>query len=539
MKKLLSILCGLVIVLTGCSGNNDTFVFSVDKPVETMDPINASYKQTYILFSDIFVGLQRVDDSAKLINAGAKSIEVSDDKLVYTIKLRDDMKWVDNTGAEMANVTANDYVTSFKRMVDPDEASVYSYIYEPIKNATAISSGDKKVDDLGVKAIDDNTLQITLEQVTPYFQSMLSFESFVPVASEAVEKYGDEYGTSAETTWYNGPYYVTSYDPNYIISLSKNELYPNADKVEVPKIDFRLNEDSSSRYNAFNSGEIDYAEIDSVEDYAAAKEEGKIEDHLTAYSMYAVLNSNENSVASNSNLRKALSYGFDRSTIAKTAFGDINKPIEYLIPKDMTPVAYDGVEYRDYADDSLIKYDKDKADKYFDAYMKEMGYTSRDQIHLKYLASADANGGNKVAEGVQAFYLQEFGISIDLDIQPFQQFTESRRVGAFDMLVTGWGPDYADPSTYLGIWVTSQIGSQNPSGYSNKEYDELYAKANKEQDLDKRFSEFAKLEQKLVDDGAVIPFYQKNYPYLVSEGYEVPLDLMFNISHEYLKANQS
>ncbi len=533
MKKLFAALFTLVLVLAGCGASSDTFVFTVNAPVETLDPVDASYSQTFSLFSDIYVGAKKIDGEGQLSDGGSTAVEVSPDGLTYTISLKDDMVWVDNTGAEMGNVTANDYVTAYQRMVDPAEASIYSYIFDPILNASAISAGEKEVSELGVKAIDDYTLEITLGYVAPYFESMLAFESFAPVATDAVEQYGADYGTSAETTWYNGAYYVTEYDTDYVISLEKNELYPGADHVELESIDYRLNEDATSRYNAFLNGEVDYAEIVTPEDYSDAKEQGIVTDQLTGYSFYAVLNHDESAATSNENLRKALEYGFDRDTLAESTYGEINETIEYIVPSDMTGAAYDGTEYRDYASDSLVTYDKAKANEYFDAYMEDMGYTDRGQIEISFLAS-DAPQSAKLAEVVQANFLQEFGITVNLTIQPFEQFVETRRAGGFDMLVTGWGPDYADPSTYLALWTTSQIGSQNTANYSSKEYDELFAKANVEQDIEKRFEMFAELEQMLVEDGVLIPFYQKNAPYAVSEGYNIPLHLFFHISHEYI-----
>lgn len=534
MKKLVLGLFSFILLLSGCSSSSDTFVYSVVNQVETLDTVDASYSQTLTLFSDVYLGIMKIDENATLVNGGSTNVDISEDGLTYTIELRDDVKWVDSTGAEVGLVTANDYVTAYMRMVDPAEGSVYSYIFDPVLNATDIAAGEKDVSELGVTAIDDYTLEIKLANPTPYFESMLAFGSYLPVATEAVEQYGDDYGTSAETTWYNGPYYVTEYDPDYIISIEKNELYPTADDVQIENISYRLNNDNSGRYNAFLNGEIDYAEISTPEDYTDAKNQGIVTDQLTGYSYYAVLNQAETAATSNDNLRQGLKYGFDREQLTEAAYGDIHNPIEYIIPSGMTGAAYEGVEYRDYTNDSLVTYDKAKADKYFDAYMEEMGYTDRSQITVRYLASADANGGNALAEVIQAFYLQEFGITIELLVQPFEQSVETRKAGGFDMSVSGWGPDYADPSTYLALWTTGQIGSQNSANYSNPEYDKLFEQANVEQDVDKRFTEFAQLEQMLVDDAVLVPMYQKNAPYVLTDGYSIPLHLFFKISHGYL-----
>lgn len=538
MRKLIVSIFTLLLVLAGCSSSSDSFVYLVNKSIETMDPVDASYSQTFQLFANIYLGPEQINGDDELVMGGAKSVDVSEDGLTYTINLRDDVKWVDNTGAEMGTVTANDYVNGYRRMVDPAEASIFSYIFEIIDNATEIINGDMSPEDLAVKAVDDYTLEIKLDHVAPYFESMLAFGSFAPQPQAAIEEYGDDYGTSAETTWYNGAYYVTEYDPDYVVSLTKNPLYINADNVQIENLDFRLNEDSTSRYNAFLNGEADYAEIQTPEDYEQGKADGVVNDKMTSYSYYAVLNARDEAVTSNENLRKGLAYGFDRETIAEGVYGNINQPIEYIIPKDLTTAAYGGVDYHDYSSDSLITYDKDKADQYFDKYMDDMGYTDRSQIEITLLASADASGNSKFAEVVQSSYLQSFGITVDITVQPFEQFIESKKSGAFDMYLQSWGPDYADPSTYLGLWQSSQIGSQNYSGYSNSEYDELYTKAVNESDPDKRFTEFAELEKMIVDDGVAIPFYQLNSPYALTEGYTMPFDSFGQISNEYVTRSE-
>lgn len=533
MKRLIAVLVSFLIVLAGCTSSSDSFVYLINNSIETMDPVGASYSQTFQLFSNIYQGSMQIDGQSELINGGAESVDVSDDGLTYTIHLRDDVHWVDNTGADMGLVTANDYVGEYQRMVDPSEASIFSYIFEIIENADEVIAGEMDPSELGVKALDDYTLEITLNTVAPYFESMLAFGSFSPQPMAAIEKYGSDYGTSAETTWYNGAYYVTSYEPDYEVVIEKNPLYINADNVTLDEVVFRVSTDSTTRYNSFINGESDYAEITTAEDYEEGIADGTIQDKLTSYSYYAVLNARDDAITSNLNLRKGLAYGFDRDTIVKGVYGNINQPIEYIIPADLTTSSYDGVDYHDYSSDSLITYDVDQANKYFDAYMDDMGYTDRSQIEINLLASADASGNSKFAEVVQSAYNQTFGITVDLTVQPFEQFIESKKSGAFDMYLQSWGPDYADPSTYLGLWQSGQIGSQNYSGYNNPEYDELYDQAVKETDVEKRFTEFAELEKMIVDDAVAIPFYQLNAPYMLTDGYTMGFDSFNQISQEY------
>lgn len=535
MKKLFISLLGFILLLSGCTTGSDSFVFVIDKSVESMDPAFVSYNQSFQLLQNIYLPLMQVNGDNELVNGQAESIDVSEDGLTYTIKLRSDVNWVDSNGEVMRPVIADDYVYAYQRMVDPTTASSFSYIFEVIENGTEIISGEKPVETLGVNAIDDQTLEINLAYVAPYFESMLSFGSFVAQPKELVEEYGSDFGTTPETTWYTGAYIVTDYDPEYVISMTKNNEYIGQDHVQVENIDFRLTEDSTTRYNSFINGEVDYVVLTSPEDYKSAKEAGLVTDNLTSYSYYMAPNSSEGSVTSNKNFRLGLSYGFDRDTINEAVYGDINQPIEYIIPSELTNAAYDGVDYHDYSSDSLITYDKEKANEYFDAYMEDMGYTDRSQIELEFLVSADDDGGgSKLGEVIQSYYLQEFGITVNLTIQPFEQFKESRDQGAFDMYLQSWGPDYADPSTYLGLWTISQIGGLNRPGYQNEDYDELYYQAVAETDVDERFTDMATLEKMVVEDGAAIPFYQRNSPYMLTEGYTIPLDGFNVISHEYI-----
>ncbi|WOO87560.1 peptide ABC transporter substrate-binding protein [Mollicutes bacterium LVI A0039] len=533
MKRLFVALLSLIILLTGCSSGSGSFVYVVNKPFETLDPVDASYTHTFQLFANVYQGVYKVNQNSELELGGAEEVILSEDGLTYTIKLRDDVHWVNNKGEDMGLVTANDYVTGYRRMVDPNEASIFSYIFEAVDNTNEILAGEMAPDQLAVTALDDYTLEIKLDTIAPYFDSLLAFGSFVPQPAAAIEQYGDEFGTTAETTWYNGPYYVTSYEPDYIVSVEKNPLYVAADNVTLESVDFRVNEDSTSRYNAFLNEEADYVEIQTPEDYEDGKANGVINDKLTSYSYYAVLNAREENVTGDETLRKALAAGFDRQTIVEGVFGNINQPIEYIIPADLTTSSYGGVDYHDFSSDSLLTYNKEEASKYFDQYMKEQGLTDRSQIEIELLASSDATGNSKFAEVVQSTYLQEFGITVNLTVQPFEQFITSKKSGAFDMYLQSWGPDFADPATYLGLWQSSQVGSQNYSGYSNPEFDRIYNEALKEANPQKRFELFAQLEKMIVDDGVAIPFYQLNSPYALTEGYTMGFDSFNQISQEY------
>ncbi len=536
MKKIILVISLLCMALSACS-SEEVYTHMVGSAIESMDPTKTQGESSFLLLSDIYVGLMRVDGDNNLVKSGARDIEVSDDGLVYTLFLREDINWVDNTGAIMAPVTANDYVFGYQRMVDPTVGSVYSYIFENIENASPIITGDMQVEKLGVKAIDDYTLEITLSQATPYFTNLLAFGSYVAQPQAAVIKYGDEYGTSAKTTWYDGAYYVTDYDPDYIVSMTKNPNYYNADKVEVERIDYRLNTDDAARYNAFVNGDANYTKIETLENYKSGKEAGIIDEQTTLFSEYLVLSVSEDAHTSNRNLRKALALGVDRDSIVNSLYEGMNFPIEYIVPANLTVASYDGLEYRDVAGNSMITFNEQMANTYFDKYMDDMGYTKRSQIEVDYLLNSEKDDAD-LAEVLQAYYKEKYGITINIVSTAGGDYIEKRKSGAFDMLATQWAPDYGDPSTYLALWKATNIGSQNYAQYNNPKYDQLYEKADSLQDPQQRFKYFAKCEQLLIDDAIIVPMFQKKAPYLLDPEYNYPECVIFLVSHEYLTKNE-
>ncbi len=533
MKKYLLIVMVMCIALAGCTSSEDIYVELLTGSIESLDTAHNAVKSSQQMMADIYVGPTQMNGDNQVVNYGAKSIDVSADGLVYTLNLRDDVKWVDSSGNEQGMVTADDYVFAYQRMVDPANAPLYSYIFEGIENAPEIIIGEKDVDSLGVRAIDDYTLEIKLSAPIPYYTSLIAFGSYVAQPREAYEQYGDQYATSADTMWYSGPYYVSSYDPDYVVSINKNPLYFNSDNVEVEQIDYRLNTDDTSRLNAVLNGEADYAEIDTIENYKAAQEAGIDSIRPTMFTYYFVLNTDESSTTSNQTLRQALSSGFDRETVINAVYEGMNVPIEYIIPQDMTTGTYDGLEYRKVAGESITTYDPDLANTYFDQYMDEMGYTSREQIEISYLLNGET-GNVAIAEVVQAFYKEQYGITINIDTTTGGDYQEKSLNGGFDILLTGWSPDFGDPSTYLALWKSSAIGSQNYALYDDSKYDQMYEQANSISDPQARFEAFSKCEKKLVDEAVLIPAYQKKQAYVIDPKYDFPEFLITLISHEYL-----
>ncbi len=535
MKKILAALTVFVFVLTGCGGSadtSDTYIYPTLE-VESMDITSSTYSDTFKYLADIFTGLEMTNAKGETVPGIATDTKISDDGLKYTFTLRDDAKWVDNTGTEMAPVTASDFEFAWKEMTADSD---YSYIFDPIKNASKVAAGELDRDELGVKAVNDTTLEVELEYVAPYFKSLTSFGAFYPIPQEAFEKYGDDWGQSAETTWYNGAYYPTEYDKSTSIKIAKSELYYDASTVEVPNIEYRTIKDRNLMYNAFEAGEVSWTTFPTQEDLDAAIADGTANEVDTGYMYYLAMNQEEGPTT-NINLRKALLYGLNREEISSGNVGQ--KPVEYFVPEGLTPSGYDGVEYRDYAEKSYVTYDPDKAQEYLQKYMDEEGITDPSQIELTYLSS-DSEAAQATATLVQSTYKQSLGITINVDIQPQTSYKEKRAAVDYDLMLGGWGADYADPLSYLGIVDSKNIGSYNPGKYDNPDMDARLKAVAKEQDVDKRFKEMAEIEKQLIDeDVVIIPVYQKQEPYLIKDQFEIGTHLFDKISNRFttLKEN--
>lgn len=270
----------------------------------------ATDSYSFITLNNAYEGLYRLDENNVPVTAGAsKDAEVSEDGLTYTISLREEAKWSNGDP-----VTAADYVFSWQRTVDPATASNYAYMLAPVKNASAISDGTLDKSELGIEAVNDHELTITLEKPTPYFLSLLAFPTFFPQNERVVEEFGDQYALTSENAVYNGPFLLTNYaGPGTDIqwSLEKNPDYWDADSVKLETVNFDVVKDSSTAYNLYESGQAD----DIILSGELAMQNVNHPDYIvqpSATTQYLEMNqAPEDSPFRNTNLRQAISYSMN------------------------------------------------------------------------------------------------------------------------------------------------------------------------------------------------------------------------------------
>ena len=521
-KQVLASFALCALVLAGCStgGGDKAKTESGDKAKK--QEINVVVQQemhsgdlslatdtiSFTALNNVYEGLYRLDKKDQPQPAGAeKEAEVSQDGTTYTVKLRKDAKWSNGDP-----VTAKDYVYGWQRTADPKTAAEYAYLYALVKNGEAIINGEKPVSELGIKAVDDYTLEIQLEKATPYFPYLMAFPSFFPQHEATVKEFGDAYATKSDKSVYNGPFVLDGFDgpgTDTEWAYKKNDTYWDAKNVKLDKVNVNVVKESSTSLNLFKDGQAD----DVILTGELAKQMKNDPAYVTqpeARTTYLEVNQrDEKSPYRNANLRKAFSYAIDRKSLVNNILGDGSAVATGLVPTgNMT-----GPDGKDFTEDSKVKvtYDKKKAKEYWNKAKQELGI---DSLTIE-LVSDDTDATKKVSEYLQSSLQDTLdGVKVNLTPVPFSVRLDRGNKGQFDMIVSGWAADYLDASSFTDLFVTGN--SYNRGRWSNAEYDKLVdASGNADAtDEKKRWDDLLGAEKVILDESGVIPVFYKSEAHL-------------------------
>lgn len=485
----------------GATGQGaDSLKVHIDVEVASMDPQIATDGTSFEVLAAVTEGLFSVDDAGSPIKALAENVEKSEDGLKYTITLKD-AKWTNGTP-----VTANDFVFAWRRLVDPKVASEYAFIVgiAGIKNADDIAAGKMDLDQLGVIAKDDKTLEIELDTPVPFFESLMSFPSFLPVNEEFFNQCGDSFATSPDTILCNGPFKITSYEPAATtIELVKNEDYWDAGAVSLSGIKYQVIKDAQQTMLAYQNGDLDVATLsgEQVEQFQADSEFNNI---MAGYLWYISPNQNVAGLE-NENLRKAIAMSFDKTAIVNNILKDGSIVADFAVPT-LLATGPDGKDFRE-GSKTYLSYDKAKALEYFEKAKSELG---KDSFAYTMIVE-DTEAAQNVAQFIQAEIQTTLpGVTINLEVMPKKNRVERLQDGTFELGLTRWGPDYADPMTYLDMWTTDS--SNNYGFWSNPDYDAVIQSAKKGElalDVEKRWEALKEVEGVVMDEAVIFPVYQK------------------------------
>lgn len=498
----------------GTSGDDATeqvFNLTVSQEMPTADLSIATDTISFSALNNMYEGLYRLDAENKPQPAGAAELaEVSDDGLVYTFKLREDAKWSNGDP-----VTAADYVFGWQRTVDPATASQYAYLYEPVANAPAIIAGDKDPDELGIKAISDYELEITLTTATPYMDYLFAFPSFFPQNEATVNEFGDQYAQTGDNSIYNGPFVLTDFEgpgTDMDWTYEKNPEYWDAANVKLDTINVSVVKESSTALNLFTDGQVDDVALtgELAQQNANDPQYTTVKQSRTTY-----IEMNQNYADSpfrNENLRKALSYAIDRDALVNQVLGDGSAASESLIPREMS---YDPDTGDDFVDESSadLSYDPDKAKEYWEKAKAELDI---DSLKFDFL-SDDTDSVKKAAEYIQGAWTSTLdGLEVSVTNVPFSVRLDRVNARDFEAVLGGWGADYADPSSFTDLFQTGN--AYNRGGWSNADYDKLVADAatTYATDPSKRWQALVDAEGIITSEMGVIPVYQRAEGHLIA-----------------------
>ena len=475
----------------------------IETPVESLDPQQATDGTSFEVIADFTDGLMQMDEDGAAVPALAESYEVSEDGLSYTFHLRDAV-WSNGEP-----VTAADFVFAWQRAVDPDIASEYSYMLSDIGqvvNAQEIIDGEKDKSELGVTAVDDKTLQVELNVPVSYFLSLMYFPTFYPVNEAFYESVGDVYGTSPETVLSNGAFVLDDYEPAAnAFHLTKNEDYWDAARVSLPGLNYQLVQDSQQALQNYQLGVLDTTLVNG-EQVDQVKDDPEFQTIGAGYLWYVSPNQDKVPELANLNIRLALTHAINREAITEDVLKDGSLPTYTAVPPQFA-AGPDGSDFS--ADQELFaevcSYDPDKAAEYWAAGLEELGIEGLD---VEMVVDAD-DAPQKVAQVLKEQWETTLpGFTVTLVIEPKKQRVEDMQEGDFDLGLTRWGPDYADPMTYLGMWITDN--SNNYGLWSSEDYDAIIAACTTGDlctDAEGRWARLYDAEQIVMDEAVIFPLY--------------------------------
>ena len=503
MKKFLTtlMLVAMVAMLAACGqsgGGGDKVSVSIAKENDVIS-MNSMYATDGFSFEMIHAcidGLMDVDGEGNVVNAIAESQEISEDGLVYTFKLRDAV-WSNDKP-----VTANDFVYAWQSAITSPEAE-YAYLFTAgnasVLNADAVMAGEMDKTQLGVKAIDEKTLEVTLSQKTPYFLSMMAFPVFFPVNEEFATEQGASYAMAPESLLANGPYKLVSREVGTKLVFEKNEKYWDVANVAVDELIFNITPEVSASVTAFEGGTLDFTKVSSslIDGY---KENAGFTEVLEGYLWYLQPNL-DNANLANKNLRLALAYALDKQDLVDNILKDGSVVGNGFVPTTLA-TGPDGKDFRATAGEFLVP-DATKAQEYFKKAQEELG---KSEITITMLYE-NSDPAKTAAEYIQSNLQTALpGLIVNMDMQTKEARIELQKQHDFEVCLTRWGPDYADPTTYLNLMITGN--SYNYGNYSNPAYDEKMKEAGLNPDAAARWTQLLEAEKILMEDAPVISVFQ-------------------------------
>ena len=471
---------------------------------QTLDQAQTSINIEAFILKDLFEGLTIYDAAGKIVPGSAESWTVSDDGTVYTFKLRADAKWSDGSP-----VTAEDFVFSFQRVEDPKTAAKYANILYPIKNAEKVNKGEAKLEELGMKAVDAKTLEVTLERPTPFFLELLAHQTALPVSKASLEKNSADF-VKPGVMVSNGAYKLQSHTPNDSLTVVKNTEFWDAANTKIDKVIFYPIDDQAASVRRFEAKEMDLAYNFSADQLDRLRKSYGDQVHVSpSLATYYYTFDTRQAPFDDVRVRRALSMAVDRDFLAKEIYSGSQLPSYSMVPSGMG--SYGESAKADFA--SMSQLDReDEAVKL----MKEAGYGEGGKplsVEIRYNTNPNHE---RVATAVADMWKTTFGANVSLvNLDVASHYGYLQEGGKFNVARAGWVADYADAENFLALSVSTNK-TFNYSKFNNPEFDALMKKSYDEKDAAARNKILHEAETILMKEQPVAPFLTQAELWLVA-----------------------
>ncbi|MFV9711563.1 MULTISPECIES: peptide ABC transporter substrate-binding protein [Pantoea] len=463
-----------------------------DEPA-SLDPLKAVGLPEIQVIRDLFEGLTNQDAQGKIVPGVAQSWSSSDNK-TWIFTLRNNARWSNGDP-----VTAQDFVYSWQRLVDPKNSSAFAWFagLSGIQNAAAITKGEMTPDKLGVVAQSKNQLKVTLDRPVPWFPALLANVALFPVPQKIIAQQGDSW-TSPGKLVGNGAYQLSERVVNEKIVLTRNPHYWDDAHSVLTKVTFVPINEESSATKRYRSNDIDITESFPKNMYALLKKtlpgEVYTPDQLGTY--YYAFNTQKGPTA-DVRVRKALSWSIDRKVIAEKVLGTGEKPAWHFTP-DVTAGFKPLPTF-------MQQHDQNSLNAQAKSLLAAAGYGPGKPLKLKLLYNT-SESHQKIAIAVASMWKKNLGVDVTLENQEWKTYIDSRNSGNFDVIRASWVGDYNEPSTFLNLLTSGN--SSNIARFNNADYDAVIAKASRESSDQVRNSDYNRAEQILAEQAPISPIYQ-------------------------------
>lgn len=502
-----------ILILSSCSQNKGMYsdegqVFRkvIPQDMTTLDTAMITDSVSNDIAEQAFEGLFSLDKNDKATLAIAKNMpKKSKDGKTLIFDLKENAKWSNGD-----DVTANDFVYAWRKVVNPKTGSEYAYIMTDIKNADDINAGKKPVESLGIKAINKHKLEIQLNRPIPYINELLTLSTFYPQNEKISKKYGEKYGTKVEKTVFNGPFKVDKWKHEDKILLSKNNNYWDKKNVKLEKVNYKVLKDKQVGASLYETGSIDDTLItaDQVNKY---KDSPALKKRITSGNFYIKLNQKKVKEFSNKNLRLAIARSINKQGYVDAVKNDGSSPSNTLTAKGVAKVEGD----KDYTStiNSPLDFNPKLANENWQKAKKEL----KIEKFTFTMNTEDTSDAKISAEYIKSQVEKNLpGITLKIKQLPFKQRIALETKMNYEASLSGWGADYSDPTSYLG--TMTKDNPQNNTGWNNTSFDNSYNEVNGKllKYIDKRNETMKNMEELLVSDAPIAPIYQKGEAHLTN-----------------------